>query len=344
MRTKRPTPCLHCGGVSAQPDAGGINANCHGYARGVNKHGGDVLTHPVVAVVCWGYYYRQNPAVAAEFGTLVSDLFQSTYWSNLAEYGVGGGRMAGVATCNGDIFDRGTAGPAPQLQSWLSQGLVPHPQTAADARDWAYLIIPPPGEVVHNGDVTSLTGLCGYHGHHQFEFGLDFGDISHDPTWIGDFTRPGRSEVLFYSPTDGAWLLAQWDTDSRQLDWSLVSSTRAAFGNNPMIRPGSATSPRRGAPRCCSTRRATVSGGWLNGMPARISSTGASCRALATARASTSGTPRTTRRGSATSAGRGTRGAALQTARGPVVAGAVECRRGSVRLGGGVEHPRRQRR
>ncbi len=231
MRSKTPTPCLHCGGGSAQHDAGGINANCHGYARGVNKHGGDVLTHPVVAVVCWGYYYRQNPDVAAEFGTLVSDLFESTYWLNLAEYGVGAGRVAGVATCNGDIFDGGAAGPAPQLQSWLSQGLVPHPQTAADARDWAYLIIPPPGEVVHNGDVTSLTGLCGYHGHHHFAFGLDFGDISHDPTWIGDFTGSGRSEVLFYSPTDGDWWLAQWDTDSRQLDWSLVSSTRAAFGN-----------------------------------------------------------------------------------------------------------------
>jgi hypothetical protein len=39
---------------------------------------------------------------------------------------------------------------------------------------------------------------------------IDFGDTSHDPTWIGDFTAVGHSQVLFYYPGDGNWWLGNY--------------------------------------------------------------------------------------------------------------------------------------
>jgi hypothetical protein len=39
--------------------------------------------------------------------------------------------------------------------------------------------------------------------------GPNFGNTAGDPTWIGDFTGSGKSQVLFYSPGDGNWWLAK---------------------------------------------------------------------------------------------------------------------------------------
>ncbi len=39
--------------------------------------------------------------------------------------------------------------------------------------------------------------------------GIDFSDTAGYPTWIGDFTGAGHSQVLFYSPPDGHWSLAR---------------------------------------------------------------------------------------------------------------------------------------
>ena len=247
LSTSTVKPCSHCGGgVSAQLDAGGVNSPCHGYTGGVNEHEKDVLASPVVAIACWGYYYQTNPAVPAEFAAFITQLFGSTYWSNLKEYGINQGTLAGVSVCNGDIFDN-TGGPQAQLQSWLSQGLLPQPLTPSDAKNWVYLILPPPGEVVHSGSVSSLTGLCGYHGHQVFQFAINFGDTSHDPTWIGDFTGVGHSQVLFYSPGDGHWWLATYNTGKGQFDWTLRSVTRGFSADVPFAIVAMPSNPASGA-------------------------------------------------------------------------------------------------
>ena len=62
--------------------------------------------------------------------------------------------------------------------------------------------------------------------------GVDLGDTSRDPTWIGDFTGSGNSEVLLYTSRDGCWWLAQWDAGSDQFDWRVVSRTRERRGVN----------------------------------------------------------------------------------------------------------------
>lgn len=47
-----------------------------------------------------------------------------------------------------------------------------------------------------------------------------FGNMVHDPTWTGNFTGQGRTEVLFYSPGDYSWWLATSSGGKQQ--WVLV--------------------------------------------------------------------------------------------------------------------------
>ena len=60
--------------------------------------------------------------------------------------------------------------------------------------------------------------------------GINFGDISHDPMWTGDFTGAGHDQLLFYSPGDGHWWLGSWAAG--HLSWSLVAKTRNLIGTN----------------------------------------------------------------------------------------------------------------
>jgi hypothetical protein len=55
-----------------------------------------------------------------------------------------------------------------------------------------------------------------------------FGNISRDPTWIGDFTASGRSQVLFYSPGDDNWWLGSFN--GSQFTWALIGNTKG-FGH-----------------------------------------------------------------------------------------------------------------
>jgi hypothetical protein len=54
-----------------------------------------------------------------------------------------------------------------------------------------------------------------------------FGNTVHDPTWTGNFTGQGRTEVLFYSPGDYNWWLGTDKGATQQ--WSLAGNT-AGFG------------------------------------------------------------------------------------------------------------------
>jgi kumamolisin len=57
-----------------------------------------------------------------------------------------------------------------------------------------------------------------------------FGQIGDGrPTWAGDFTGAGHSQILFYSPADDNWWLGTIG-DNGQLAWPLVGNT-ARFGN-----------------------------------------------------------------------------------------------------------------
>jgi hypothetical protein len=58
--------------------------------------------------------------------------------------------------------------------------------------------------------------------------GPNFGNTQGDPTWTGDFTGSGKSEVLFYSPGDGNWWLA--NVPATTLDWRTVGNTEGANG------------------------------------------------------------------------------------------------------------------
>ena len=56
-----------------------------------------------------------------------------------------------------------------------------------------------------------------------------FGNTASDPTWIGDFTGSGKSEVMFYSSGDSHWWLG---TDNgTTLQWPFAGNTRV-FGAN----------------------------------------------------------------------------------------------------------------
>jgi hypothetical protein len=55
-----------------------------------------------------------------------------------------------------------------------------------------------------------------------------FSNTQGNPTWIGDFTASGHSQVLFYSPGDQNWWLGSYANG--QLQWSLISNT-TGFGN-----------------------------------------------------------------------------------------------------------------
>ena len=55
-----------------------------------------------------------------------------------------------------------------------------------------------------------------------------FGNTAGDPTWIGDFTGSGHSEVLFYSPGDQNWWLGTFNGTA--LGWTFAGNT-SGFGN-----------------------------------------------------------------------------------------------------------------
>jgi PASTA domain len=58
-----------------------------------------------------------------------------------------------------------------------------------------------------------------------------FGNTSSDPTWIGDFTGSGHSQVLFYSASsEGSWWLGSYS--GNQLSWNLISKTADPSGTN----------------------------------------------------------------------------------------------------------------
>ena len=65
-----------------------------------------------------------------------------------------------------------------------------------------------------------------YAGHQASGFG-NLLDGQH-PIWFGDFTKSGRTQVMFYYAGDGNWWLG--DIQGGQLQWSLVSQS-AGFGN-----------------------------------------------------------------------------------------------------------------
>jgi hypothetical protein len=50
------------------------------------------------------------------------------------------------------------------------------------------------------------------------------------PFWIGRFSRPDRSEVLFYYPGDQNWFLGSYDNTTSQLPWRPAGNT-SGFGN-----------------------------------------------------------------------------------------------------------------
>jgi hypothetical protein len=62
-----------------------------------------------------------------------------------------------------------------------------------------------------------------------------FGNTAGDPTWIGDFSGSGRSEVLFYSPGDHNWWLGSVSANG-QLNWTLAGNT-GGFGQVADGRP-----------------------------------------------------------------------------------------------------------
>ncbi len=55
-----------------------------------------------------------------------------------------------------------------------------------------------------------------------------FGNTAGDPTWIGDFTGSGHTEVLFYSPGDQNWWLGTFSGTA--LGWTFAGNS-SGFGN-----------------------------------------------------------------------------------------------------------------
>lgn len=208
---------------------GDPNANCHGYMGGVKGHGKDVLSNPQVAVVYWGVYYQSHPNAPALLDKFFNDVFASSHFDALTEYGIARPIFYGSVVVTGDIFQK-NGGLENQLQTWVSNILIPDPLTAGEAKNWLYVILPPPGETLHIGNLTSATDICGYHDSVDLTFGRDFGDTSNSPTWTGDFLNTGSSQILLYLSNGGNWWLGSYDNGSQRLRWSLVSQTRISKG------------------------------------------------------------------------------------------------------------------
>ena len=210
--------------------AGGVNQPCHGFTGGVNKNGGDVLRNPKVVALLWGYYFASNPGVGAAVDQFYSDVFASNYLDGLEQYGVSGATYVGSRVVYGGLHP-GQGGVVSQIQSWLANGLLPIPNSTADAANWLYVLIPPPGEVVFDNGDESDVDLCGYHDHNSFHFSGDgFGNLvtSGCLFWVGDFSGSGDDQVLFYHPSDGNWWLGTFS--GNQMSWNLAGNT-TGFGN-----------------------------------------------------------------------------------------------------------------
>jgi len=59
-----------------------------------------------------------------------------------------------------------------------------------------------------------------------------FGNISSNPFWLGNFTGPGKSDILFFSRGDKNWWLGTFS--GTQLNWSLAGNT-AGFGDTSSL-------------------------------------------------------------------------------------------------------------
>ncbi len=55
-----------------------------------------------------------------------------------------------------------------------------------------------------------------------------FGNTASDPTWTGDYTGNGKSDVLFYDPSNQAWWLGTFNGTA--LSWTLADDS-SGFGN-----------------------------------------------------------------------------------------------------------------
>jgi hypothetical protein len=51
----------------------------------------------------------------------------------------------------------------------------------------------------------------------------DFGNISSDPFWTGQFTGDGHTDILFYNPGDGHWFVGTFS--GTQLYWTLIGTS-----------------------------------------------------------------------------------------------------------------------
>jgi hypothetical protein len=210
--------------------AGGLNQTCHGFTGGVSKHGGDVLKNAKVAAIYWGSYFATNPDVTTTFDQFFANLFASTYLDSLQQYGVNGATYMGGSTLFGGLHPS-QGGVESQIQSWLSRGQLPIPGSQADAQNWLYVLVPPPGEIVFDNGDESDVNLCGYHGHHSFRFNTSgFGNLvaAGCRFFVGSFSQPTLDEILFYSPFDGNWWLGTFAGE--QLFWTLAGNT-TGFGN-----------------------------------------------------------------------------------------------------------------
>jgi hypothetical protein len=63
---------------------------------------------------------------------------------------------------------------------------------------------------------------------------IGFGEISRDPFWTGDFTTPGRTQIMFYSPGDFHWFAGTVAGD--RIGWKLVHNSQG-FGQVADGRP-----------------------------------------------------------------------------------------------------------
>jgi hypothetical protein len=63
----------------------------------------------------------------------------------------------------------------------------------------------------------------------------NFGNLADGrPIWVGDFTGDGRTDVLFYFPGDGNWILGSYD--GNRLQWGLANDGRRPFPGMIILR------------------------------------------------------------------------------------------------------------
>jgi len=170
------TKCGSCGGVSSlSVQAGGTNANCHGFTGGVAANGAVLIPKAQIVLVLWDHFYITNPDAVTAAKQLITDLIGGPFINGLTQYGIHRGSLIKTIIVDTNsvpapkLWDISDVNDSSQVLTWINNGtLSPKPQSSPQGLppNLLYFIFMPSATQLTNGknsDSTPNTNVCGWH-------------------------------------------------------------------------------------------------------------------------------------------------------------------------------------